>query len=166
MKKSIATILALAAAAASAIAQDDPGRSKGYELKNRSAFLIQDEARIPFWPIGFTRPPKNGAAAVQVAAKIKLDPSPFNVTSVLLGNPALVMINGRSFAEGELLPVVYGTERLRVVVRAIRDGGVTLDYEGQPIFVPIHRPELAPKAAQQQQQQPAFSIQVGPALGK
>jgi hypothetical protein len=168
--KSAQFILAIAAATLvfSSPAQADPG--KGYELKNRSSFHADMDARIPFWPIGWKRPliKADGSSDVPVAAaaKVQLQAGHFSVTSILLGNPALATINGRSFAEGELLPVIYGTERLRVVVRAIRDGGVSLDYEEQHIFVPMRRPELGAKQAQQASEPSEFAIRIGPAAQK
>ena len=161
-------ILAATLLAFSASARAESETTKGYELKNRSSFHSEGDARIPFWPIGFQRPKVKGtAAAPQVAAsKIKLEPEHFSVTSILLGNPALATINGRSFEEGELLPVIYGTERLRVVVRAIRDGGVTLDYEDQHILVPMKRPELGQKHSQQKAEAVEFMIKIGPSKEK
>lgn len=165
--KTAPLILTIAAFAVSALAQAEPEKSKGYELKNRSAFHVQEDARIPFWPIGFQRPAKGFVAGpVTKVATIRIDPSQFNLTSVLLGNPALATINGRAFGEGEVLPVIYGNERLRVVLRSIRDGGVTLDYDGQQIFVAMKRNDLAPRQTQPQAQPSEFTIRIGPAFGK
>lgn len=133
-----------------------------YELKHRSAFHVDGDARIPFWPIGFQRP-KPGSpvqSAFQEAPKATLLPEHFNLTSVLLGNPALAMINGRSFGEGEMLPVTYGTTRMRVMVKSIRDGGVWLDHEGQQIFVPLKRPEIGQRPAQQRAEPVEFAIKI------
>ena len=160
-------ILAAAAVALSAQAQAESEKMKGYELKNRSAFHAPEDARIPFWPIGFVHPAKGATAtAVSQVAKIRLEPAYFNLTSVMLGHPALATINGRAFAEGEVLPVVFGNERLKVVLRSVQDGGVTLDHEGQRIFVPMKRLELAPRQSQQQAQPTDFAIRIGPAIGK
>ena len=141
-----------------------PGR---YELKNRSSFRIDADTRAPFWPIGWKKP--KAVASVQGAGdvnsetpKIQLQPNQFNVTSIVLGNPALATINGRTFEEGEFLPVVYGTERLRVAVRAIRDGGVWLEHEGQQIMVPIRRQELGHRQAEQKAQPSEFTIKIEP----
>jgi hypothetical protein len=168
--KSAPFILSIAGAALvlSSTAQAEPG--KGYELKNRSSFHTDMDARIPFWPIGWKRPQikadGSSDAPVAAAAKVQLQAGHFNVSSILLGNPALATINGRTFGEGELLPVIYGTERLRVVVRAIRDGGVTLDFEEQHIFVPMRRAELGAKQAQQASEPSEFAIRIGPAQPK
>ena len=138
-----------------------------YELKNRSSFRIDADARVPFWPIGWKKPKSvashqgTGTAVIEIP-KIQLQPGHFNVTSILLGNPALATINGRTFEEGEFLPVIWGTERLRVAVRAIRDGGVWLEYQGQQIMVPIHRPELGKRQAEQKAQPGEFAIKIDP----
>ncbi|MEO6787794.1 MAG: hypothetical protein ABI318_16840 [Chthoniobacteraceae bacterium] len=142
---------------------------KAYELKNRSSFHADADARIPFWPIGWKRPvirPDGSTDAPRKATKFQIEPANFSVTSVLLGNPALATINGRSFGEGEVLPVVHGSERLRVVLRAIRDGGVALEYEGQQIFVPMKRPELGSKRGQQKADPVEFTIKVGESAQK
>ena len=170
--KSAPLLLTIAGAALvfSASARAESEIKKGYELKNRSSFHADGDARIPFWPIGFQRPKirtdGSSAAPVVAVSKIQLEPGNFSVTSILLGNPALATINGRSFAEGELLPVIYGTERLRVVVRSIRDGGVTLDYENQHVLVPMKRPELGQKHAQQKGDAAEFIIKIGPSAQK
>jgi hypothetical protein len=150
-------------------ADSGTGKSTGeaYELKNHSAFRSDADARIPFWPIGWRKPDGKASAggapaAVVATAKVQLQPNHFNISSILLGNPALVTINGRSFAEGEILPVIFGTQRLRVIVRSIRDGGAWLDHEGQQIFVPMRRPELGIRASQQPTEPAEFAIKIAP----
>jgi hypothetical protein len=158
-------LLTIAAAAVLSLTARAAETAAGYELKNRSSFKVDADARIPFWPIGFERPKIKSdgtvAKSTVVASRIQLEPGHFSVTSILSGNPSLATINGHSFEEGEILPVVAGTERLRVVVRAIRDGGVTLEYEGQQIFVPMKRPELGAKHSQQKHEPVEFSIKIG-----
>ena len=147
---------------AGARAESDSPKEKAapYELKNRSSFGIDRGARAPFWPIGWVRP-KNGEVVKRAEANtgVQLQPGYFNVTSILLGNPALATINGRAFEEGEVLPVVSGTQRLRVVVRAIRDGGVWLEHETQQIFVPMRRPDVGVKQAERKAA-PEFRITI------
>ena len=117
-----------------------------YELKNRSSFAIDPEARTPFWPIGWKKSNKAFAPAVRVAPTIirefQIQPQHFTVSSVLLGNPPLATINGRAFGEGEVLPVVVGGRPVRVIVKGVRDGGVWLDQSGHQIFVPLRRQEI------------------------
>ena len=143
-----------------------------YELKNRSSFSLNHEARAPFWPIGWvksksgaTNQPRVTSGGVLVAKKkFDIQPQHFSVTSVLLGHPALATINGRSFAEGEVLPVIAGNERLHVVLKAVRDGGVWLENGATQIYVPIRRYEVeATRPAEQQPLSSEFSIQIGAA---
>ena len=146
-------------------AETAPGQSGRYDLKSRSNFRIDADARAPFWPIGWKKPKAASAGAATAVAEtsgIKLEAGNFTVSSILLGNPPLATINGRAFEEGELLPVVYGKERLRVVVRAIRDGVVWLEHEGTQIMVPLNRPELGPKRSEQKAQAPEFTIRIAP----
>ena len=166
--KLLTSLLTIAAGIAAAHAESatDGKAGAGYELKNRSVFRSDADARIPFWPIGWERPKaktggESGKPVVEAPA-IQLQASQFTVSSILLGNPALATINGRSFEEGEVLPVIYGEQRLRVIVRSIRDGGVWLAYEGQLTFVPMRRPELGSRPAQQKATPVEFSIRIAP----
>lgn len=139
-------LLALLTVGAAAQDQAAPPKVERYSLKNRSSFNYDTEARPPFWPIGWQK--KNYQAGVtNVAAKAaQLQAASFTVSSVLLGEPALAMINGRSYAQGDALPVVYDGQKLNVVVQAIRDGGVVLAYDQSTLFVPIKRSEVAPRS--------------------
>ena len=136
-----------------------------YELKSKSAFQADSEARAPFWPVGWVKPRRDGSGQpvqpqAEPVSRIQLQPQYFNITTVLLGNPPLATINGRAFGEGELLPVVAGKQRLRVLVRAIRDGGVWLEYETQQLFVPIRRSELGLKRTEQKAEPVEFAIKI------
>lgn len=134
-----------------------------FELKNRSSFGIQRDARVPFWPIGWSKEKKQQVVIPgQVAAKaFQIQPSHFTVTSVMLSHPPLATINGRAFGEGEFLPVEAGGQPVKVVVKAIRDGGVWLDQSGHQVFVPMRRQELAPRQDPTVQQvAPEFTIKI------
>lgn len=132
---------------------EDAAKTEPYALKNRSIFTLATETRAPFWPIGWVRPkdgaPKEkGGPAGPVIQQIQLTAESFSLTSVLLGNPSLATINGRSFEEGEFIPVVAGEQRLRVQVRAIREQGVWLQLDKQnPVLVPMPRGEMRAKPA-------------------
>ena len=120
-----------------------------YVLKNRSKFDDPGEsARVPFWPVGWTKQ-KQAAIAVAVAAapKLAFDPKSFHVTSILIGggtSPSLAVINDRAYAEGEFLRMPpKGSQRgRRIRVERITDGTVTLEHEDQKIVVPLRRQEL------------------------
>ncbi len=165
-------LLAIFLVATTSMAEDaKPSETKvePYKLKNRSTFTVDSEARAPFWPIGWVKPKAgdNNPARVKVPGsigpkqKFEIQPQHFNVTSVLLGNPALATINGRTFAQGEVLPVVAGQERLRVILKAVRDGGIWLEYGAQQIYVPIHRPEVGKRASEPQPVSTDFQIKIG-----
>jgi hypothetical protein len=151
---------------------EEPAKPEPYTLKNRSSFSLPLEGRVPFWPIGWQRPkagepvrPTKATAAPVVAPTILLTPESFNVSSVLLGNPSLATINGRSFEEGEYLPVRSGEQRLKVQVRAIREQGVWLQLDNnQPVLIPIRRDEIRAKTAPTPGQA-EWSIQLAPAAG-
>lgn len=110
-----------------------------YELKNKSFFNVTSDTRAPFLPIGWVKP--SGPVTVAVVAKI--DESSFRLTSVLLGNPSLAVINGRSYEEGQFLrmPRTSGAQPIVRVYR-IGDGQVWLQHEGRVFTVPLKRPEL------------------------
>lgn len=154
----------------SALAQTEP-ELPPYALKNRSTFTLSVDSRVPFWPIGWQRAkegqPIQPLQIVKPAAapKIKLTSEPFYVSSILLGKPALATINGRSFEEGEYLPVKLEEQRLNVQIRAIREQGVWLQLDNQPpILVPLRRDELRPRNLNTTGQAD-WSIQLKPAEG-
>jgi hypothetical protein len=124
-----------------------PANVPPYVLKNRSKFTApSDTARVPFWPVGWS---KQKQAAIAVAAavpetKLTLDPNSFHLSSIsIIGgkDPSLATINGRSYAEGEFLRQPKGS-KARIRVERIYDGAVSLSYEGQKIMVSLHREEL------------------------
>ena len=147
---------------------EDTAKPEPYELKNRSSFGMDTEARAPFWPIGWQRRKDGGAEPVVHVSKavvtepvFRISGDSFSVTSVLLGNPSLATINGRSFEEGEYLPVSAEGKRLKVQVRAIREQGVWLQHESdQPILVPMRRTELRPKTPAMQDTPKEWTIQL------
>ena len=126
-------------------AADEP-KPPAYELKNRSTFAIDRNARAPFWPIGWR---KDSAVAPQttkvVVRSFQIQAEHFSVTSILSGTPPVAIINGRGFGEGEPLPVVVGDLPVQVIVRQIRDGGVWLEQGTHRVFVPLKREKLTPK---------------------
>ena len=162
----LANILTLAVVLSGIIAQaGETPKQVPYELKARSSFSLATETRSPFWPVGW-RPA--GAAepsgtdttpVVDTAPKFQLSSESFIVSSVLLANPALATINGRSFGEGEYLPVVSNEQRLKVQDYAIREQGVWLRLDNQkPILVPMRRGEIRPKTTPQFNQEWAIKL--------
>src|SRR5215212_3933923 len=87
-------------------AQEQPaGPVTKYQLKSRSSFTpVSEDARAPFWPIGWVKRTKGVAVtATRTGPAPSLDEKHFKVSSILLGNPSLAVINGRAYSEGEFL---------------------------------------------------------------
>lgn len=139
-----------------------------YAVKNKSTFNVKEGTRVPFWPIGWSKEKlqsKEAAPVAPVAKVYLIEPKDFKVTSVLLAHPPLAMISGRSYGEGEYLPVQAGGQPLKVVVKAIRDGGVWLDQSGHQIFVPLKREEIPNKPPVDPKQADEHTIKIGGASG-
>ena len=143
-----------AAAAAAAAAEKEQAQARDaapatpYVLKNRSSFDNPGEtARVPFWPVGWTKQKGAVAAAKAVAEpKITLDEKGFRLSSILLGSgstPSLAVINGRAYSEGELIRLPRGTAPMRIRVQRINDGSVVLDHDSEKLVVSLRRPELS-----------------------
>ena len=136
-----------------------------YQPKNKSSFSVQSGARVPFWPIGWSKEKQSAAPEAVAPAPVKvflIEPQHFTVTSVLLSHPPLATINGKAFGEGEFLPVTANGQPLKVVVKAIRDGGVWLDQSGHQIFVPLKRQGIPPPKPNDPNVGPSeFKINIG-----
>jgi hypothetical protein len=147
-----------------AAAGDSATQTEGYTPKKRSSFAVPSTGRAPFWPIGWT--PQSEARAEVVAPKVTLDPEMFAVTSILMGNPSMAVINGRAYGEGEALrmpraakadagavPRVNLPPGVRIVVQRILDGRVVLQADKQSVTVPLRRPELSQRKAEDVEEQ-------------
>ena len=144
----LTSLLVLSAGALSA--GEPTVATPGYTPKKRSVFAIPDSSRAPFWPIGWT-PQK--AAPVAAAPKVTLDGEMFSVTSILLGNPSMAVINGRAYGEGGALRMPRGAKAdapraalpagVRITVQRILDGRVVLSADQQTVTVPLRRPTLS-----------------------
>lgn len=122
-----------------------------YQLKNRSAFSLQDVSRPPFWPIGWVkRSATSGQPTAEPVKASMVTESNFNVTSILLGNPSLAVINGRSYMEGEFVKLPKSIAGVRVRVQRIVDGAVELQAGEQSIAARLRRPEMALKESREE----------------
>ena len=130
----LALLLALPAAlhAQASTAPLPKNSGKEYVLAHASSFNAPPAAaRNPFWPIGWVP----SAAPTQAAAVVlSVKPEDFNVTTISVDYPALAVINGKTRAAGEHIPVgAAGTDF--VLVKQILDGVVVLDYHGREMRV-------------------------------
>lgn len=152
---------AAAGAAEAATAREEAEKSvpPRYELKNKSSFALVPGARPPFWPIGWVK--RRTGAPVEVLSngpKYSFDGKNFVVTSILLGPPALAVVNGRAYEEGQFLrtprsavaAVKTAASTPRVRVYRIADGQIWLQCEEQIISVPMKRPELSERKVEQE----------------
>ena len=132
---------------------EEAPKPEPYRLVNLSTFNCADAQRAPFWPIGWVKRAKGSSAQADapVAPKFTFDPKSFKVTSIMLGPPALAVINGRPYAEGEVLRQPRGAAGaaipqlppgVRVRVQRIADGQVILQCEDQMITASVQRSEL------------------------
>ena len=121
-----------------------------YELKKKSSFSLATDRRAPFWPIGWVKRADEARSEITTQApKAKLDESAFAVTSIMLGNPSLAVVNGRAYSEGEFIRLPKGSAPIKVCVQQISDGTVSLNYDRQIIVVNLKRQELAARRAEQ-----------------
>jgi hypothetical protein len=116
---------------------EEKTRASGFELKNRSEFKSTAVKRDPFWPIGFVKPSDSPNVGADPTADFR--PENFKLTSVMLGDPALVVLNGVEFAEGEVKPVRVGLQKLNITLLNVMDGAVRLQHRGQIIVVELKR---------------------------
>lgn len=115
-----------------------------YELKKKSTFTLAADRRAPFWPIGWVKRTNETRTEVTThVPKAKLDENAFAVTSIMLGNPSLAVINARAYSEGEFIRMPKGSAPMKVRVLQITDGKVNLNYENQTFAINLKRPELA-----------------------
>lgn len=129
------------------VAQPAPTAPKPYQLKSRSSFKIPAGTRAPFIPIGWVN--KDDQQAVVVVADDNVNESAFRVTTILLGNPSLAVINGQSYQEGEYLRMPRNGPQLRILVQRIDDGQVWLKHENKLFASPLKRSELGGRSIQE-----------------
>ncbi len=111
--------------------------SQGYRPKSRSIFKGTLVARDPFWPIGWTRGAAKSDAIAVAAPEIRAED--FTVTAILLASPALAVINGREYSEGQYIPLSGGAVKAQIA--AILDGRVLIRYKAKTVSSPLVRNE-------------------------
>lgn len=108
------------------------------ELKNKSSFQMEGNARNPFWPIGFK--PSASVARGGSAGGLDIPLSSFLLTSITLDQGArFAIINGKSMPEGQQFTMHVGSQVYQLKVKSIEDGHVILTNEDREILVPLRR---------------------------
>jgi hypothetical protein len=111
----------------------------GYTPKTKSVFTGAGNQHNPFWPIGWVKTEDDSADS---AASVNPRPDDFMVTTILLNDPKMAVINGKDMAEGEVAALTTnGGQSVVVQLMDVQDGHVTLRWQNQAIVVPIHRDE-------------------------
>ncbi len=136
MNRTLSTFVILAASIAlHANAGDFP-------LKNQSTFARDNGKHNPFWPIGWSKTAVATSTSTAPAPLVK--PGDFVVTSILLNQPPIAVINGKEMVEGEVVAMNFGGQKVNVQLTAVQDGQVILRYQDQNLVVPLRRREIKP----------------------
>lgn len=112
--------------------------AKSYTPKNRSVFTASANDHNPFWPIGWV---KMENTTVDSGAPVIPRAEDFSVTTILLNEPPLAVINGKDMAEGEIATLNVNGQPVMVQLMAVQDGRVILRWQNQNLIVPLHRQE-------------------------
>jgi hypothetical protein len=115
-----------------------PTEQASIELKNKSAFTLENGSRNPFWPIGWKPSAKVSNSGNDHGGD--LSPSAFVVTTITLDAGAhFAIINGKAMVEGQQFGLQLGTQTYQITVKRIEDGRVILGRRDQEIVVPLRR---------------------------
>jgi hypothetical protein len=125
-----------------------PDASTSYAPKTRSVFKAAADSHNPFWPIGWVKMENESPDATAPTMPHAED---FTVTTIMLNDPPMAVINGKDMAEGEIASLPIGGQNVAVQLMAVRDGSVVLRWQNQNIMVPIHRDEELSQADTQPQ---------------
>lgn len=145
MKKFSCTILISCAALSRAVAADAPAEPEGtrpspptIELKTKSAFMMEESGRNPFWPIGWR--PASKSAATSEHSGPEISPNSFVVSSIVMDSKAkFAIVNGKVMSEGQVFGLQLNNQTYQITVKAIQDGQVILLRRDQEIPVPLRR---------------------------
>lgn len=108
------------------------------ELKTKSVFALEANARNPFWPIGFKPAAKIADAQEHVGPE--LPATAFVVSSITIeNNTKFAIVNGKIMQEGQQFGLQLGGQTYQVTLKRIEDGRVVIGKRDQEIFVPLRR---------------------------
>jgi len=109
------------------------------ELKNKSAFALENGTRSPFWPIGWKPTAKISNSSTENAGA-KIPSNAFIVSSITLDPRAhFAIINGKTIGEGQQFGLQLGNQLYQITVKSIQDGRVILLRRDQEIIVSLRR---------------------------
>lgn len=139
-----ATVTAKAAATAKAgpTVETKPASAAdttSYEPRSKSVFTSTENDHNPFWPIGWVK--TEALPAGDTGAVVNPHVEDFTVSTILLNDPPMAVINGKDMAEGEIAALSVNGQPVVVQLMAVQDGRVILRWQNQNLIVPIHREE-------------------------
>jgi hypothetical protein len=144
MKKLLSTTCLLlachalhAGSASAPVVDTTSAQTPVYTPKNKSIFTGASNAHNPFWPIGWVKTAEQNSDTATVTPKS----DDFMVTTILLNDPPMAVINGKDMAEGEVAQLPVEGQDVTVQLLAVQDGRVILRWQNQSITVPLHRDE-------------------------
>ncbi len=142
----IGSLLAVTTAAAQEIAAPKPvgtpaASTEGalpalYRAKTKSSFTRPEKGRNPFWPIGFVPRPKSATTDAQL---LRIPVEQYKVTSIIVDNPSIAVINGKDYTRGQFLELSTPTGVAKLLITNIEDGFVTVQYKSIVGKIPISR---------------------------
>jgi hypothetical protein len=128
-----------AAAKGNAKPDADAKSANAYATRTKSVFSAPANAHNPFWPIGWVNVESSSSAnAVAVVIPHSED---FRVSSILLSEPPMAVINGKGMAEGEIASLDVNGQSVMVQLIAVQDGRVIIRWQNQNLIVPLRRNE-------------------------
>jgi hypothetical protein len=117
-----------------------------YTLKHRSSFIGTGNDHNPFWPIGWTKMENISDDGPSIDPHVE----DFTVTTIMLNDPPMAVINGKDMAEGEVAALPVNGQSVVVQLMAVQDGRVILRWQNKNLVIPLHRDEeLSPAATGQ-----------------
>ena len=137
---SLALFLTAAALGAPLLSHADDAK-KPFVPKHQSVFLASPSDHNPFWPIGWIKPETDNSSTAQGVAPVVPHAADFLVTTIMLNEPPLAVINGKEMAEGEVATMPVNGQPTTVQLVAVQDGQVVIRWQNQNIVVPLHRNE-------------------------
>lgn len=128
----VGAVLLLALAVAPAYAQD----ADRIKPDPPSAFVSKLGGRNPFWPVGW-RPKNKASQPAKPTRPVITDISPevASISSILLGNPPIAVVNGGEYVPGDEIPLVVNGSSIKVRLLAVGDGFIRLRYDGRDYIV-------------------------------
>jgi hypothetical protein len=108
------------------------------ELKTKSVFAMETNARNPFWPIGWKPAAKISDSPTDHGGDISVNA--FVVSSITLEKSGkFAIVNGKIMQEGQTFGLQVGSQTYQITLKRIEDGRVIVARRDQELVVPLRR---------------------------